>query len=64
MEATKNICCIKSEGADDHGTRTRWFKKFGSHCKNLNDQARSGQPKIKYAKALLQAIEANLKNST
>ena len=46
MEATKNICCTKGEGAVDHNnTGAKWFKKFGSDCKNLNDQGRSGKPK-------------------
>ena len=26
-EATKNICSVKNEGAIDHNTVTRWFKK-------------------------------------
>ena len=27
-KATKNICCMKDEGAVDHSTVNRWFKKF------------------------------------
>ena len=27
-EVTKNICCLKSEGAVDYSTVTRWFKIF------------------------------------
>ena len=44
MEATKNICCTKSEGAVNHSTVSRWFKKFCKGCKNLDDKARSGRP--------------------
>ena len=44
VEATKNIW-MKSECAVDHMTVTRWFKKFCSGYKNLNDQGRSGRPK-------------------
>ena len=36
-KGTKNICCVKGEGAFDHCTVTRWFKKFLSSCKNLDD---------------------------
>ena len=35
MKAAKNICA-KDEGAVDHSTVTRWFKKFCLGCKNLN----------------------------
>ena len=37
MEATKNICFVKDEGAVDHSTVTTLFKKFCSGCKNLDD---------------------------
>ena len=40
-------------------TATRWFKKFHSRCKNLDDQAKSGWPKTMNSEAVLQAIEAN-----
>ncbi|CAI9734926.1 Hypothetical predicted protein [Octopus vulgaris] len=39
MEAIKNICCTKGEGAVDHSTVTRSFKEFHLGCKNLNEQA-------------------------
>ena len=39
-EANKNICCTKGEGAVDHSTVTRLFKKFHSGGKNLNNQAK------------------------
>ena len=45
VEATKNICWVKSEDATDHSTVTSWFKKFCSGCKNPNNQAKSGGPK-------------------
>ena len=35
MEATKN------EGVVDHGTMTRWLKKFLSSYKNVDNQAKS-----------------------
>ena len=35
-EATKNIGCLESDGAVDHRTVTRWFKKYHSDCKNLD----------------------------
>ena len=35
-KATKNIYCVEDEGAVDHSTVTRWFKKFCSGCKNIN----------------------------
>ena len=41
MEAAKNICCVKGERKVDHCTAPRWFKKFSSGCKNLDNQARS-----------------------
>ena len=56
-ETTKNICCAKGEGTVDHTTITRWFKKFCSGCKNLDDQTRSGRPKTVDSEAMLQAIE-------
>ena len=61
-EATKNICGAKDEGAVDHYTVTRWFKKFHLDCNNLNDQVRSGKPKSMDSKVVLQAIEANPEN--
>ena len=45
-ERNKNTCYEKDEGSVDHSTVTRWFKKFHSGCKNLDDQARSDRPKI------------------
>ena len=55
-EATKNICCAKSDGVVDH-----WMvKKFCLGCKNLDDQARSDKPKTMDSKAMFQAREANL----
>ena len=62
-QPTKNIYCMKGEGAVDHSTVTRWFKKFCSSCKN-DDQEKAGRPKTIDSKAMLQAIEANLLSST
>ena len=59
LEASKSICCVQGESTVDHSTVTRWFKKFRSDCKNLNDQARSGEPKRMDFQAVLQAIESN-----
>ena len=64
VEVTKNICCKKSESTVDYSTVTKWFKKFCSHCKNLNNQAKLGEPKTVDFEAVLQAIEANLVSST
>ena len=50
---------VKNNGAVDQSTVTRWFKKFYSGCKNLDDQERSGKSKIVDSGAMLQAIEAN-----
>ena len=63
-EATKNICCVKSEGAIDHSIVTRGFKKFHSGCKNLENQAELGRPKTMDSKSVLEAIEKTLVNST
>ena len=46
MEATKNICWVKGEEAVHDSTVTRWFKKFCSHCKNLDNQVRWGRLNI------------------
>ena len=54
-EVTKDICGEISKGAIDQNTATRWVKKFHSGCKNLNNQAMSGRPKIVDSKAMLQA---------
>ena len=52
MEATKDFCCSKDEVIVDHSTVTRWFKKFCSEYKNLNNQARSVRPKTIDSKAM------------
>ena len=64
VEATKKICCAKSEGADDQSTATRWFKKLQSGCKNLDDQVRLGWFKTMDFKTVLQAIVLNPVSST
>ena len=63
-EATKNICCVKSDGTVDHSMVTRLFKNFLLGCKNFDNQARSGRPKSVDCEAILQAIETNLVNSS
>ena len=64
MEAIENICGVKGEGLVNHCTITRWLGKFRLHCKNLNNQTRSGGPKIVHSKAVLQDIKINLVSST
>ena len=63
-EPTKNICCMKGKGADDHNTVTWLFKKFFSDHKNLDNYARSRRPKTVDSEAVLQAMEANLVSNT
>ena len=55
-EAIKEICCVKDEGTVDHSAVIRCFKKFGSGCKNLNNQA---SLKL-YFEAMISAIDVNL----
>ena len=52
-EATKNIGCTKGEGTIDDSRVTKWFKKFRSGCKNLDDQAMSGRTKTVAFEAVL-----------
>ena len=59
VETTKNICCAKGEGAVDHSIVSRWFKKFCSDCKNLNNQTKSGTFKTMDSKTVHQAIGTN-----
>ena len=55
-ETTKNV---KAEDTVDHSMVTRWFKKFHSGCKNLDNQTSSDRPKIVVFVAVLQIINAN-----
>ena len=64
IKATKKVCYTKDKGAVIHSTVTRWFKKFCSICKNLNNQASSGKPKAVDSKVECQVIEANLGSNT
>ena len=61
MEVTKDICCVKDKNAVDYSRVTRWFKKFHLGCKNLDDHAKSGGPKTKDSKTVLEIIETNLR---
>ena len=61
---TKNISCMKGEDTADHSTVTKWFKKFCSGCKNLDDQSMSAKLKTMDSKAMLQANKANPVSST
>ena len=57
-EATKNICYVK--GKTQLMTITKKFKKFHWGCKNLDDLARLGRPKIMGLKAIHYASGVNL----
>ena len=63
-EATKNICRTKGEGAVGNSTVNRWFKKFCSGCKNLDDRERSGMTKSVDSEAVIQTIKTNPSSST
>ena len=52
----------RDEDEVDHSTVTRWFKKFCSGYKDLNNQCKSGGLKTMDSKAVLQAIKANQVN--
>ena len=58
-EATKDIYCGKSEDTVEHSTVTKWFKKFCSGWKNLDNQVISDKHKTVNSEAVLQKIEAN-----
>ena len=55
----KSISCVKGEGMVDHNKVTKRLKKCSLLCRNLEDQVRSGWPKIKNLEAVLQLIEVN-----
>ena len=55
-KATKNICCMKDEGAVDHSTVNRWFKKFCLGCKKIDDRAKSVRSKNVDSEPLLRQI--------
>ena len=44
MKITQSVCGAKGEGAIDHSTMTRWFKKFRLCYKVVDNQTRSGRP--------------------
>ena len=64
IEVTKNIFCVKGEGAVDRSTVTRWFKTFYTGCNSLSNHARSGRPKTRNSEDMLQTKEANQASST
>ena len=45
IKKPNNICYAKDEGAVDHSTVNRWFKKFRPNCKNIDGQTKSDSPK-------------------
>ena len=47
---------MKGKGAIDCSKVTRWFKKFCTSCKKLNDQASSCKPRTMDSNPVLQAI--------
>ena len=64
MEVTKNICCVKGEGAVNHSSVTRLFKKFCLGGKNCDGQARTGKTKTVYSDIVLLAkVENPVHNS-
>ena len=63
VEVIRNASSVKGQVTVDHKTVIRWFKKFCSCCKNLDDQAMSVRPKAMDSEAVLKAIEANLASS-
>ena len=52
-ELTKTSGHVKGEDAADHKTVARWFKKFRSGCKYLDDQAKLGRAKNVHYYAVL-----------
>ena len=55
-EVLKNICWVKSEGAVDHSTKTKWFVWVAR-----TSTIKQGQIHLKLdSEAMLQAIESNL----
>ena len=52
VKVTNNIFWVKDEGAVNHCTINRWFKKFRSGCIKLDDQAWSGKTKNMNSKAV------------
>ena len=58
VEATETFIVRKVEGAIDHSSVTRWFKKFFSRCKNLDNQSKSVRPKTVDSETVGQIIEA------
>ena len=64
MEASRNICYAKGEGAFDYWAVTRCFKVFCLGCKNLDDPARSCRSITVDSEAVLQAKERHLASST
>ena len=59
IKISKKICFVKGEGTVDHSTVSRWFKKFCSACKTLDNQAKSDEPKSMDSEANL-AVEIQI----
>ena len=64
VETNKNNCCTKGKGAVVLRIVNRWFMKFHTVCKSLEDQAQWGKPKTIDSQTVLQAIETNPTIST
>ena len=56
--------CTKRECIFDNGTVTKWFKKFCSVCRNLDDQAKLCKSKGGDFETLLQSIMTIQESST
>lgn len=57
--AAQKICTAFGDDVVSDRTAQKWFKKFSSGDFNLNDEARSGRPKIINNEDLQQVVEAN-----
>ena len=60
VKATKITFFVKGEV--DHRTNSRWFKKFHTDCKELDNQARSDCPKAGDPEAVLQTVDPAINN--
>ena len=52
----KTFTAMKDESTVEHSTISKWFKKFCSGYKNIDNQAYLGKPKTLDSEAMLQAI--------
>ena len=64
VEATKNVRCMKGEGAVDLTPVKRQIKKFCSGCKNLDEKTRPGKGKTVDSEVMFQTTEVNSVSNT